>query len=151
MEFCSRGVCFLDLSAPSPTGTCHLVLTSVLLISFADQDTRRREKPYSLSSCQHIPCRRCQYDVYQQQTLKHFSSLLQPCWQRRLNKLRGSPWVLPRKSLLPKSHQSKQHVPAGKHGANFPYSNMFGMLQVFLPSLKPELLQMEFCPSTAGW
>ena len=110
-EFCSREVWFLGLSAPSPTGTCHLVLTSVLLISFADQDRRRRGKPYSLSPCQYIPCRRCRYDVYQQQTLKLFSSLPQPCWQHWLNKLRGSPWVLPRKSLLPKSHQRKQHIP----------------------------------------
>lgn len=103
----------LIFQTPHSTGTCHLALNPVFPTYFVDQNIYRREKK-NLNPC-HLArtflCKYSWYDLYQQQILKYFSSLLQSSWHSQPNKLRGRLRILPRKSLLPKKPSRKAAHP----------------------------------------
>lgn len=107
---------FFDFSEPSPHW--HLPFNTQPNFSHffcaPKHIYRRGERKKNPNPC-HLArtflCKHSWYNLYQQQSLKYFSSLLQSSWHSQPNKLRESLWILPRKSLLPKKPSRKAAHP----------------------------------------
>lgn len=105
----------LDFSDPTPcwhpSFNTQPSFSSLLLWIKIYIEEGKKKKPNPCHLARTFLCKYSWYDLYQQQILKYFSSLLQSSWQSQLNQLRGSLWILPRKSLLPKKPSRKAAHP----------------------------------------